>query len=202
MSLRASSESGNATVLVTIIGALAMLVSFSLFDSIVTEKSSVEDNLVDIRAYWAAIGQVNYALSRTLLSGGCAAHCGNSNADTVTSPVAYLQEIACYRAWSYPEVSPNYQFMLNPAVSNDPNAPSGHLGENLIRVTFAQTGTAPSGCSWPSVSSIEALRTIAHARPVEFRYCLVFAPNLACGDTPRASLPGYQHITTILRPIS
>lgn len=202
MSRRASSESGSATVLVTIIGALAMLVSFSLFDSIVTEKRSVEDNLADVRAYWAAIGQVNYALSRTLEGGGCASSCGNSSANTVAFPVAYLQEIACYRAWAYPEVSANYQFILNPAVSNDPNAPSGHVGENRIRVAFAQTGTAPSGCSWPSVPSIEALRTIAHARPVEFRYCVISSPGLACGGTPQASLPGYQRITTILRPIS
>lgn len=202
MTLPASSESGNATILVTAIGALAMLVSFGLFDSIVVEKRSVEDNLADVRAYWAAIGQVNYALSRSLEGGGCASHCGNSNADTVTFPLAYLQEIACYRAWSYPEVSANYQFMVSPVVSNDPNAPSGQIGENLIRVTFAQTATVPSGCTWPSVPSIEALRTIANVRPVEFRYCLVLTPNLACGGRPQASLPGYQHITTILRPVS
>jgi hypothetical protein len=202
VSLRASSDSGNATVLVTIIGGLAMLVSFSLFDSIVAEKRSVEDNLADVRAYWAAIGEVNYALSRTLQGGGCAASCGNSSADTVAFPAAYLQEIACYRAWSYPEVSANYQFMLSPAVSHDPNAPSGQIGENLIRVTFAQTGTAPSGCSWPSVPAIEALRTIAHVRPVEFRYCVVFHAADLCGGKPQANLPGYHHITTILRPIS
>ena len=72
---------------------------------------------------WVAIGQVNYALSRTLLGGGCASHCGNSDADTVTFPVAYLQEIACYRAWPYPSVPRTINSCSLTAVSNDPNAP-------------------------------------------------------------------------------
>lgn len=176
-----------------------MLISFSMFDWMVVERQSIEDNLTDIRAYWAAKGQLNYALSRTMFVGACAIHCGNSSYDVTTYTTAFLSEISCSNYWTYPELS-NYGFVLNPVVSPDPNAPNGHMAENLLRVTFASSGTAPTGCVWPSVTPPPALRSIPQVRPVEFRYCVVTSAAAPCGGVPNSAMS--QHITSVVRPMN
>jgi len=199
---RLRSDSGSATILVTTIGALALIIGFRQFDAIVVEHQGIDDSLLEVRAYWAAKGHLNYALSRTMFAGGCvgAGPCGE-NPDVVSLPTAYLQDIACYRAWSYPELA-NYQFVLMPTVANDPNAPAKQVGEILIRVTFAQSGIAPAGCSWGSSTPTQALSALTHVRPVEFRYCLTNDAGNKCDKNPGANIPGFQAITSTLRPSS
>jgi hypothetical protein len=191
------SDDGTSVILVTAIGALAMLISFSMFDWMVVERQSIEDNLTDVRAYWAAKGQLNYALSRTMFVGACSTHCGNNLYDVTTFTTAFLSEINCSNYWTYPELS-NYGFVATPVVSPDPNAPNGHMAENLLRVTFASSGTAPTGCVWPSVTPPPALRTIPQVRPVEFRYCVVNDAGTPCGLAPNNATS--QHITSVVRP--
>lgn len=195
-------DRGNATILVTVIGAISLLVAFKQFDALVVERQAIDDNLLEVRAYWAAKGQLNYVLSRTFFAGGCNSSCNNNGADVTTLPTAYLKDIACYTDWSYPELN-NYQFIVTPTIANDPNAPGGHIGEVLFRVTFAATGAAlPWGCSAATGTQPPAMQAIGRIRPVEFRYCLAASAGTACGNHPTNSTPGYQHITTVLRPSS
>jgi hypothetical protein len=202
MKQKLACDRGNATILVTVIGAISLIVAFKQFDALVIERQAIEDNLLEVRAYWAAKGQLNYVLSRTFFAGGCNSSCGNGNSDVTTLPTAYLQDIACYTDWSYPELN-NYQFTVTPTISNDPNAPGGHIAEVLLRATFTAAGsTLPSACSPATGTQPPAMQAITRIRPIEFRYCLAATAGTACGNHPTGSTPGYQHITTVLRPSS
>jgi hypothetical protein len=183
-------------------GLLSVLIALGLAGRLVTEYRAVSDSLTQTRAYWAAIGQASYVLSRTAQSGGTSDN-GNSNFQAVAQ--GYLNEIATgptsLQTWLYPDVSAYYQFTVNSTVTLEAPA-NGNVGEMLLKFTF---GTAPPPPGQPNLGpqGLQALRTIAVTRPVEFRYCVVPQGGLICSTIAAIHQSGAgQLITSIHRPVN
>lgn len=195
-------DRGSATIAVMLFGALAVLAALSVAGQFVTEYRAVEDSLAQTRAYWAAMGQAAYVLSRTMQSGPCAGGCGNGNnnkqGNFAVNPDAYQSTAQSYlneisgknglsQSWMYPDVASAYQFTVNSTVCNDPLAAAGQVGEMLLVLSVAAstncppapppsgTAPAPSPCPKPAAlppNAPQALRSVPLIRPVEVRYCL------------------------------
>jgi len=189
---RAGRERGSATIAVTLLGALAVVIASSIAVRFVNEFRAVDDSLAEVRAYWAAIGHDNYVLSRTAFSGSCNS---GSCPDAQRSKLAqtYLDEVKALRTWSYPEVGPYYQFSVSPAANKDPTPLGGKAGSLMIKTTFA-------------AGTLDALRIAGKKplRPIEFRYCVgITDANAACGSAPPITGElGWHHVTSVHRPIS
>lgn len=209
-------DRGSATIAVTLFGGLAVLIGISLAGRMVTEYRAVEDSLTQTRAYWAAMGQATYVLSRTMESGGTT---DNAIGETSLVPTeqSYLNEIATgpnsLQTWMYPDISANYQFTVHSMVCSDPLAPATHVGDLIMMFSFSGPATCPTAppllgsppaCPKPAPSAPntpDALRTISMTRPVEVRYCVVQASSDTCAAADLQKQAGaYQFITSIHRP--
>ncbi len=162
------------------------------------------------------MGQATYVLSRTM-NDGTTTNNGASQNSLIATEKGYLDEITTgpksLQTWLYPDVSPNYQFTIQSIVCSDPLAPALHAGEAVMVFTFNGPATCPTSppligspppCPKPKASAKgipDSLRTIAAARPVEVRYCLVGNSTDACGVNDIVKNVGtYQYITSIHRP--
>jgi hypothetical protein len=197
---------------------LASLAMLTLAGRIVVEYRAVEDSVAQTRAYWAAMGFNNYVLSRTLVGGACGKNgCTGADADLSGQSSSYLQEISDLQAWFYMDIGSNYVIQLNSTVCQDSAAPMGSLGEVVIKTAFSGNGgggpSAPGcppaatvlpTCKAPAAidaATIDALRSLPAARPVEFRYCLVASGITTCGAGPaNGTLGGRQLVTSVHRP--
>ena len=75
---------GSVVLTVTAVGLFAMLLASGLVNHYaVTEARAVEESLAKVRVYWAAMGHVNYALSRAWREGFCDDSCLLDIADTI-----------------------------------------------------------------------------------------------------------------------
>ena len=196
---------------------LASLALLTLAGRIVVEYRAVEDSVAQTRAYWAAMGFNNYVLSRTLVSGACDKGCTGLQADLSGQSSSYLKEISDLQAWFYMDNGSNYVIQLNSRVCQDNAAPMGSLGEVVIKTAFSGNGggrppepgcppaaTVLPTCKTPGGSdpaTIDALRSLSAARPVEFRYCLVASGISRCGAGPaNGTQGGRQLVTSVHRP--
>lgn len=197
-------DRGSAVLAVMMFAGLAVLSLTVLAGGVVAEYRAVEDNLAQTRAYWAAMGQATYVLSRTRLDGST-----RPKGDDLDNPVkvacAYLNEIGtklpaapdadppCTNnngtliaepmTWLYPNLGPGYGFVVSPVVTQ--GAKSG-----AVTIEFAFT--IPAGAP-------EVLRAISVTRPVRFGYCLVPVQGQACGYVPQDK-DRLQNITAVQRP--
>jgi hypothetical protein len=98
------SQRGNALIFVTVVG-LVITTAFVAFmeSTVVVEERAVEAELAKSRAYWAEMGNFNYALSRVSFSQLCNP-CGKSK-DSALAPVlqAYFDELSNNKLWTYPD---------------------------------------------------------------------------------------------------
>ena len=189
--MSAGAERGSATIAVTFFGALAVVIASSTAVRFVQEYRAIDDSLAEVRAYWAAIGHTNYALSRTTFSGSCK-NTGCADGLRKSTAQAYLDEISALRTWTYPENGASYQITLLPTASSDPTPYGGHAGSLMIKTTF------------PSAGPVDGLRVVGKKslRPIELRYCVALtSPSADCGTTS-SSEPGWHHVTSVHRPIS
>ena len=203
-------ERGAALLIAMLFGALSMALAMSLAGRFVVEYRQVEDSLAQVRAYWAARGTVSYVLSRTMAGGACAAGANCSSQGGYVAPaVGYLNEIKDLQTWSYPDVSPYYNFNLVTTVNADPLAPSGRLGEVEIKTAFAAAPAPPpvAGAPPPPPGGyvLDSRRSFVDTtiRPVDLRYCVVQTQTSGCGGGNQAtSAPYWQRITSVHRPAS
>lgn len=201
-------ERGSAPIIAMLFGTLSLLAITTMMGRLVVEARAVEDSIADTRAFWAAIGLSEYALSRTAESGGCSSAC--ATAEFVPVQQAYLNQIAFLQPWQYPDVGASYSFFVQAAPSLDPLAPSGHVGDMLIRSTFVPCPAPGAGVTCatgaPMPAPVMALRSLVSARPVEFRFCLAPYGVTTCGSggtmTVPAKQPYPQFVTSIHRPSS
>lgn len=218
MTLDRNPERGGILVGMMMFVMLAALVMLGLAGRIVVEYRAVEDSVAQTRAYWAAMGFSNYVLSRTLIGGACPkGGCTGSQTDLSAQAGAYLQEIADLQDWYYLDNGPNYFIQLTSTVCQDNSAPAGSSGEVVVKTAFSGNGgvqpAAPAcppaatvlpTCAKPPPSgpaTIEALRSLAMTRPVEFRYCLVASGVTKCGAGPASGTAGGpQLVTSVHRP--
>ncbi len=213
-------ERGSALLGVMLFAGLAALTMSVLVGRVVVEYHAVEDSVAQTRAYWAAMGFNNYVLSRTAISGACKPGCTTGPTDYSPLQKTYLTEIADMQKWYYLDVGTSYMIQLISQVCRDAYAPSGAVGEVVIKTSFAgnsgpappmppcptvpTTGKAPATCApatAPDPKTIEALRTLKSSRPVEFRYCLVGPVAATCGAGPLyGTIGGRQLVTSVHRP--
>jgi Tfp pilus assembly protein PilX len=203
-------ERGAALVVVMAFCALAAMVAVNLMGRYVVEYRQIGDSLAQVRAYWAARGEVSYVLSRTMTSGACGGKAGTSCTGTTDYTVqarTYLAEIKDLQTWSYPDVSYYYNFNLVPTVTVDALAPTGHLGEIEIKTAF---GPAPQPAPVPGAAPppkggyvLDGLRNFTNTsiRPLDMRYCVVSSQSSGCGGGggPNTA-PVWQRITSVHRP--
>jgi hypothetical protein len=211
-------EAGGVLIGMMMFGMLAALVLLALCGRLVNEFYSIEDSIAATRAYWAAMGMNNYALSRTLGAGLCPGKsgCTGGGADYSAQVKGYVNEVNDMQSWYYLDLGPNYVLQLVPTICQDANAPGAALGEIVIKTAFAgNAGHAPSApacpkagkqdpcpaATAPPANTIEALRSVAALAPVELHFCLVGSGATTCGAGPTAGTPGGpQLITSIHRP--
>ncbi len=118
--MRANGQRGFALIAVMFLGAAAMYVLSGAFgDGALGERRAQERELLQIRAYWAAHGQITYALSR--LRGGppCGGNCANSakRATYYTNAMAELDTAPGRRDWVYPEIAADYLLPVSFAIA-------------------------------------------------------------------------------------
>lgn len=195
-------DRGSAVLAVTMFAGLAALSLAVLAGGVVAEYRAVEDSLAQTRAYWAAMGQAAYVLSRTRESGSTRK---DSALDTPAKVAcSYFNEIGSKAAgvtdkpctnnngiltpepmtWQYPNIGPGYSFVVSPVMTQ--GAKSGAL---TIEFAFSTATGAP-----------EVLRAISVTRPVRFSYCLVQLQDQACGYVPKDNDGGVHNITGVQRP--
>lgn len=199
-------DRGSAVLAVMMFAGLAVLSLTVLAGGVVAEYRAVEDSLAQTRAYWAAMGQATYVLSRTRKDGSTRPK--NDGLDTpIKVACTYLNEIgtklpadpdddkpctndnATFIAepmtWLYPNLGPGYRFVVSPVMRQ--GAKSGAI---TIEFAFTTSAGAP-----------EALRAIPVTRPVRFSYCLVPVQGQTCGYVPREQdKDNLQNITGVQRP--
>ena len=78
MNPRAERQRGGAMLMVVFVGlVISMMLGLFLSSTVLVEQRAVESELAKARAYWAEMGDFNYALSRISYSSLCnSASCG------------------------------------------------------------------------------------------------------------------------------
>jgi len=127
---------GSALITVTVIGLFVMLLASGLVNHFaVSEAKAVAESLARVRVYWAAMGHVNYALSRTHRIGLCGGSCANddtSRADTLRS---FLEELynnaspGTQRDWDYGN---DYTLSFKSTVEDLENSDDGRVRIKIL----------------------------------------------------------------------
>jgi hypothetical protein len=179
---RGQSQRGNILVPVMLIGLTCTLMMSALINrSVYLEQAAVENRLAETRAYWAAMGHFRYALSRARHAGlcpdslGCTPTQNIKDTDKVTAIQSYLDEIAAYRTFTYPDENAAYSIKINltAAVDDDPLRQnfSGHL---MMTSSYPTSG----------VSTLPVLSGLAQRfTPYQLRFCTsLISAFAACGS--------------------
>src|ERR1700753_4084494 len=108
-----SNQRGGALSVVMMVG-LVITIGFAGFitSGVLVEARAVEGSLARSRAYWAEMGNFNYALSRISKSKFCSSCIlPNNNVKDVNLAVnlqAYFNELSNLKTWTYPDESASY----------------------------------------------------------------------------------------------
>jgi hypothetical protein len=164
------SQRGNILVPVMLVGLTCTLLMSALINrSVYLEQAAVENRLAESRAYWATMGHFRYALSRARHAGLCPDSAGCTPAqnikdtDKITALQSYLDEIAAFRTFTYPDENAAYSIKINltAAVDDDPLRQlfSGYL---MMTSSYPTTG----------VSTLDVLSGVAQRfTPYRLRFC-------------------------------
>ncbi len=110
---RPAKDAGFALIVVMVLGAVAMYAAASLIGhGGVAERRLQEQELLKLRAYWAAQGHIAYAVSRARQGPACGGTCQNfaMRRQAFDAYVGELNEDGGQRDWSYPELGAGYVF--------------------------------------------------------------------------------------------
>ena len=155
-------QRGGALIVVMMVGMIiaAGFVSF-IGGNLLAESRAVEGELARSRAYWAQMGNFNYAFSRIGYSQLCNGCTSSNNLDTSWATVlqAYFNELSNLQTWSYPDESANYTITTpTPTATVDP-APGRQVHSGWLMATA-------------SVSSSSLVSTLnSHLPAMELRFC-------------------------------
>jgi hypothetical protein len=124
MSRAFANQRGGALIVVMMVG-MVIAIGFAGFitSAVLVEARAVEGSLARSRAYWAQMGNFNYALSRvskSKLCNSCLLAAAN-NKDTDLAPVMqrYFNELNGYKSWSYPDESAGYTITVTDTAAAD-----------------------------------------------------------------------------------
>lgn len=135
---------GSVVLTVTAVGLFAMLLASQLVNHyVVSEARAVEESLAKVRVYWAAMGHVNYALSRAWREGLCDGTC-NDDDDRAADIRRFLDELynkGGQRNWDYTEYGGGYVLSFTHTVADNIFPNDGYL---LLIIDFIDQGDIPS----------------------------------------------------------
>lgn len=168
-------QRGNALLMVMILGTTASLAAGALMQhEAVVEKRAVSESLARTRAYWAAMGHINYALSRTRNYMLCGSGSCDRDSARATSVQGYLNEVCgaltssqpntcTTTTWTYRDGDGSSYFLQVQAAASPESAAfdirSGHI---KIVASFPTTGQ----------SALPVLNGLSNRlRSVEIRFC-------------------------------
>ena len=168
-------QRGGALIVVMMVG-LVITIGFAGFitSGVLVEARAVEGSLARSRAYWAEMGNFNYALSRISKSKFCSS-CLLPNfniKDTViaTNLQAYFNELTNVKTWTYPDESSSYTITTTDTAAAD-NTAGRHQYSGWLMATSA----------YSSSSLVSGLNS--HLPVMELRLCVGLAnTNSQCGN--------------------
>lgn len=120
---RSHRQRGSVLITIMVVMMVTMLLASTLINHFaVQEARAIEQQLADIRAYWAMMGHVNYALSRA--SNNHNSLCGGVTcADDAARATAFnslFTELGSARRWTYSEYgATTYYFDVQAAIDAD-----------------------------------------------------------------------------------
>jgi len=175
MSDALKSQRGNALIVVMMVGTI-VAIGFAgiVTSSVLVEQRAVEGSLARSRAYWAEVGNFNYALSRISKSKFCSSCLfPNSNVkDTVMAAnlQAYFNELGSQKTWTYPEESASYSITTTDTAAAD-DTPGRQQFSGWLMATS----------SYSSSSLVSGLNS--HLPVMELRLCVGLGnTNSHCGN--------------------
>lgn len=120
---RSHRQRGSVLITIMVVMMVTMLLASTLINHFaVQEARAIEQQLADIRAYWAMMGHVNYALSRASnkhnsLCGGATCADDAARATAFNSLFTELVTSASVRTWTYGEYAGgSYSFNVQAAM--------------------------------------------------------------------------------------
>jgi hypothetical protein len=175
MSDALKSQRGNALIVVMMVGTI-VAIGFAgiVTSSVLVEQRAVEGSLARSRAYWAEMGNFNYALSRISKSKFCSSCLfPNTNVkDTVlaTNLQAYFNELSALQTWTYPDESSRYSITVTDTAAAD-STPGRQQFSGWLMATS----------SYSSSSVVAGLNS--HLPVMELRLCVGLGnTNSHCGN--------------------
>jgi len=168
-------QRGGALIVVMMVG-LVITIGLAGFitSSVLVEARAVEGSLARSRAYWAEMGNFNYALSRISKSKFCSSCLfPNTNVkDTVlaTNLQAYFNELSALQTWTYPDESSRYSITVTDTAAAD-STPGRQQFSGWLMATS----------SYSSSSVVAGLNS--HLPVMELRLCVGLGnTNSHCGN--------------------
>jgi|1185.fasta_scaffold65723_2 hypothetical protein len=175
MKRRGGNQRGGALIVVMMVG-LVITVGFAGFitSGVLVEARAVEGSLARSRAYWAEMGNFNYALSRISKSKFCSSCLlPNFNVKDITLAVnlqAYFNELGNAKTWTYPDESSSYTITTTDSAAAD-NTPGRQTYSGWLMATSA----------YSSSSLVSGLNS--HLPLMELRLCVGLSnTNSQCGN--------------------
>lgn len=145
-----ANQRGGALIVVMMVG-MVIAIGFAGFitSAVLVEARDVEGSLAYSRAYWAQMGNFNYALSRISLSklcNSCLISLGG-NKDSELAPVlqTYFNELNNLQSWTYPDESTSYTITTTDAVAPDNTAGRQNFSGWLMATTSVSSSSLVSG---------------------------------------------------------
>ncbi len=141
-----ANQRGAAMVFVTIVG-LVISLAFSLFmtSTVLVEQRAVEAELAKSRAYWAEMGNFNYAFSRISKSKFCSScilpNTGIKDTVLAANLQGYFNELSNLQTWTYPDESIRYTITTTDIAAADSN-PIRQTYSGWLMATSAYTGSS------------------------------------------------------------
>jgi hypothetical protein len=124
MSRALRNQRGGALIVVMMVG-MVIAIGFAGFitSAVLVEARAVEGSLARSRAYWAQMGNFNYALSRVSKSKLCnsclLASSNNKDTDLALVLQRYFNELNSYKSWTYPDETGGYTITVTDTAAAD-----------------------------------------------------------------------------------
>jgi len=168
-------QRGGALIVVMMVGTIIALGFAGIITStLVVELRTVEGSLARSRAYWAQMGNFNYALSRISRSKFCNScllpNTGVKDAVLAANLQSYFNELANMKTWTYPDEAASYTIATTDLAAAD-NMPGRHNFSGWLMATSSYSSSA-------LVSNLNS-----HLPVMELRLCVgLMNTNSHCGN--------------------
>ena len=175
MKRRLGNQRGGALIVVMMVG-LVITIGLAGFitSTVLVEARAVEGSLARSRAYWAEMGNFNYAFSRISKSKFCSSCIlPNNNIKDINMAVnlqAYFNELTNLKTWTYPDESSSYTITTTDTAAADNTAGRQQFSGWLMATSAYSSSSLVSGLN-------------SHLPIMELRLCVGLSnTNSQCGN--------------------